>query len=89
MPIRIGLIDDQTLVRKGIRGLLELSLDVVDLAAEQWARSVPGGFSYLGTGQEIGPVLFEADREHRLLLWVTDRHGAEGRKLCHFQVVQS
>lgn len=33
MPIRIGLIDDQTLVRHGIRGLLELS-DAVDVVAE-------------------------------------------------------
>ena len=61
----------------------------VDLAAEQWARSRPGGFRYLGAGQAIGPVLFETDQEHQLLLWVTDRHGAEGRKLCRFQVVPS
>lgn len=33
MPIRIGLIDDQTLVRQGIRGLLELS-DKVSVVAE-------------------------------------------------------
>ncbi len=33
MPIRVGLIDDQTLVRQGIRGLLELS-DRVDVVAE-------------------------------------------------------
>lgn len=33
MAIRIGLIDDQTLVRHGIRGLLELS-DAVDVVAE-------------------------------------------------------
>ena len=33
MPIRVGLIDDQTLVRKGIRGLLELS-DTVQIVAE-------------------------------------------------------
>ncbi len=33
MAIRVALIDDQTLVRKGIRGLLELS-DEVDVVAE-------------------------------------------------------
>lgn len=33
MAIRIGLIDDQTLVRQGIRGLLELS-DVVSVVGE-------------------------------------------------------
>ncbi|MEM1175225.1 MAG: response regulator transcription factor [Pseudomonadota bacterium] len=33
MAIRIGLIDDQTLVRQGIRGLLELS-DKVEVVAE-------------------------------------------------------
>jgi len=33
MPIRLALIDDQTLVRHGIRGLLELS-DVVEVVAE-------------------------------------------------------
>lgn len=33
MPIRLALIDDQTLVREGIRGLLELS-DVVEVVAE-------------------------------------------------------
>lgn len=33
MTIRIGLIDDQTLVRQGIRGLLELS-DQVEVVAE-------------------------------------------------------
>lgn len=33
MPIRIGLIDDQLLVRQGIRGLLELS-DTVEVVAE-------------------------------------------------------
>ena len=33
MPIRLALIDDQTLVRQGIRGLLELS-DVVEVVAE-------------------------------------------------------
>ena len=33
MPIRVGLIDDQTLVRKGIRGLLELS-EEVEVVAE-------------------------------------------------------
>ncbi len=33
MPIRVGLIDDQTLVRQGIRGLLELS-DRIDVVAE-------------------------------------------------------
>ncbi|MEE4161486.1 MAG: response regulator transcription factor, partial [Woeseiaceae bacterium] len=33
MTIRIALIDDQTLVRQGIRGLLELS-DVVEVVAE-------------------------------------------------------
>lgn len=32
-PIRLGLIDDQTLVRQGIRGLLELS-DRVEVVAE-------------------------------------------------------
>lgn len=58
----------------------------VDLKDEQWARSQPGGFKYLGDGAEIGPVLFETGREHQLLLWATDRQGAEGRALCHFQV---
>lgn len=33
MPIRVALIDDQTLVRQGIRGLLELS-DKVEVVAE-------------------------------------------------------
>lgn len=33
MGIRVALVDDQTLVRKGIRGLLELS-DVVEVVAE-------------------------------------------------------
>ena len=33
MPIRLALIDDQTLVRQGIRGLLELS-EVVEVVAE-------------------------------------------------------
>ena len=33
MPIRLALIDDQTLVRQGIRGLLELS-DKVEVVAE-------------------------------------------------------
>ncbi len=33
MPIRLALIDDQTLVRQGIRGLLEFS-DVVEVVAE-------------------------------------------------------
>lgn len=32
MPIRVALVDDQTLVRKGIRGLLELSEQVVVVA---------------------------------------------------------
>ncbi len=59
----------------------------VDLNFEQWARSRPGGFSFLGAGRELGPVLFEVNREHQLLLWVTDRRGAESRKLCHFQVI--
>jgi len=60
----------------------------VDIAAEQWARSRRGGFSYLGEGRDIGPLLFEIGREHQLLLWVTDRYGAEARKLCHFQVIK-
>ncbi len=60
----------------------------VDLSFEQWARSRPGKFEFLGAAQEIGPVLFETGREHQLLLWVTDRKGAEARKLCHFQVVE-
>ena len=59
----------------------------VDLNFEQWARSRPAGFSFLGAGLEVGPVLFEVDKEHQLLLWVMDRRGAESRKLCHFQVV--
>ena len=59
----------------------------VDLSFEQWARSRPGRFSFLGVGQEIGPVLFETGQEHQLVLWVTDRKGAEGRAHCHFQVV--
>ena len=58
----------------------------VDLSFEQWARSRPDGFVFLGAGRDIGPVLFETGREHQLLLWITDRQGAEGRKLCHFQV---
>lgn len=59
----------------------------LDLSFEQWARSRPGRFSFLGTGQEIGPVLFETGREHQIVLWITDRKGAEGRTHCHFQVV--
>lgn len=40
--IRVALIDDQTLVRKGIRGLLELSDDVVVVAeAEDGSEAVP------------------------------------------------
>jgi len=60
----------------------------VDLSFEQWSRTRDGGFSFLGAGQEIGPVVFETGREHQLLLWVIDRRGAEARKVCRFQVVE-
>ena len=41
----------------------------VDLSFEQWTvRSGPGGFRFLGTGREIGPVLFKTGQEHQLLL---------------------
>jgi hypothetical protein len=59
----------------------------VDLAFEQWARTREGAFSFLGEGPDLGPVLFETGREHQLLLWVTDRRGAEARKVCRFRVV--
>lgn len=60
----------------------------VDLDFEHWGRSTPEGFSFVGAGREIGPLVFEAGREHQLLLWVTDRRGAEARKFCQFQVVE-
>ena len=59
----------------------------VDLSFEQWARTRDGAFSFLGEGRDVGPVLFETGKEHQLLLWVTDRRGAEARKLCRFEVL--
>ena len=59
----------------------------VDLSFEQWARSEAGGFSFLGEGRELGPVSFAAGQQHQLLLWVTDRRGAEARKVCEFEVI--
>lgn len=61
----------------------------IDLTFEQWERTRGSGYSFLGSGQEVGPVLFETGQEHQLLLWATDRRGAEARKVCHFQVVEA
>jgi hypothetical protein len=61
----------------------------VDLTFEQWERTRGAKFSFLGSGREVGPVLFETGQEHQLLLWATDRRGAEARQVCHFQVVEA
>lgn len=61
----------------------------VDLAFEQWARREDGRWRFLGEGREVGPVVFSTGEEHELLLWITDRQGAEARALCRFQVVAS
>ena len=58
----------------------------VDVAFEDWSRTRSGRFRYLGSGPEIGPLLFETGLEHEVLLQVRDRTGAEARQLCHFQV---
>ena len=68
--------------------LQQPKLKRIDLQLEQWSRTKDGELVFLGGGQEISPVLFENDREHQLLLWITDRRGAEARKVCRF-VVQS
>jgi len=59
----------------------------VDIAFEQWARSGAEGLRPVGSGRTLGPILFETGREHQLLLWISDRQGAESRKFCHFQVM--
>lgn len=58
----------------------------VDISFEQWARSSPEGLLFLGEGQDLGTQLFETGKQHQLLLWVTDRQGAEARKICKFAV---
>ena len=58
----------------------------VDLEFEQWSSSKGEGYRFLGAGQEIGPVLFDNDLVHQLVLRVTDRWGAEGRQVCRFRV---
>jgi len=60
----------------------------VDLRHEQWWRSAAEGMLLVGTGPDVGPLLFETGREHVLLLRVIDRRGAEDRRVCHFQVVE-
>lgn len=63
-----------------------------DLTLEQWAHFVgrpgdPGSrYEFLGRGRRIGPVLFEADREHTVILGVSDRGGARHEDRCVFFV---
>lgn len=65
---------------------IEIKDSRMDISFEQWARSTPEGLMYLGEGQDGGTQLFEIGPEHQLILWVTDRQGAEARKLCNFRV---
>ena len=65
---------------------LDIKQSRVDISFEQWARSSPDGLLFLGEGQDIGTQLFETGKQHQLLLWVTDRQGAEARKICKFTV---
>ena len=58
-----------------------------DISFEQWSRSrANASFEFLGEGRQIEPVLFESDRDHALVLTVTDRTGSRARKICEFHV---
>ena len=58
-----------------------------DIVREEWGRSRDGGpLDYLGARREVGPLLFELGRAHRILLSVTDRSGAVARTVCQFFV---
>lgn len=61
----------------------------VDIAFEQWVRTMPDGYSFVGGGREVGPLLFETGAVHEVLLWVRDRRGAESRQICRFEVIES
>ncbi len=65
---------------------LDIKQSRADIAFEQWARSTPEGFRYLGEGPDGGTELFKSSEDHQLILWVTDRQAAEARKLCRFRV---
>lgn len=58
-----------------------------DIAFEQWAHAMgDGNYVHAGSGPTLGPIVFAAGVEHRLLLTVTDRAGARDRVECHFRV---
>lgn len=61
-----------------------------DITREHWIHSEGGGpWTVLGNEQLIGPVLFPLGSENRLLLQVSDRHGARSRKICDFLVLEA
>lgn len=63
-----------------------------DLTHEEWARywgrpETPGvRYEFIGRGRRFGPLLFEADQEHTVVLAVFDRHGARNETRCTFYV---
>ncbi len=61
-----------------------------DISREHWLHSVDGGpMRALGTRQLIGPVLFPTGTQNRLVLEVSDRHGAQARTVCEFLVQEA
>lgn len=67
-----------------------------DLTLAQWQHwqgtsggSPRGTYRFLGRGRRIGPVVFDVDRHHVLVLRVTDRAGASDTTRCEFFVADT
>lgn len=59
-----------------------------DIARDVWSLSTDGGpFHSIGSGQIVGPVLFELHRDHVLALTTSDHSRAAARMLCRFRVI--
>jgi hypothetical protein len=63
-----------------------LKLPRSDLQREDWTRSIGGEFAFVHEGREVEEVVFEPDRDHVLVLTVTDQSGARARRICEFFV---
>lgn len=59
-----------------------------DVVGEYWLHLSGTERRYLGGRQLVGPVLFATGSEHRLVLEVSDRHGALARTVCDFLVLE-
>jgi hypothetical protein len=63
-----------------------LKLPRADLQREDWMRSVDGEFAFVHEGAEVEEIVFEPERDHVLVLTVTDQSGARARRICEFFV---